>query len=242
MFDAVRHRKAPQQIIHQVRTAILEGKLHPGDKLPSEQELTEHFGVSRQTLREAMRSLESLGLLDIRAGANGGAFVCEVDMETTRSSLANFLHFKNVSIQHISEIRKVLEPYAAGVAARNMSDKDIKRLKSLQDACRKALTRGDTAELRKNEIRFHRAIANCTGNPVLIFILDFIENLLEDVKNILQPDETFSREVVDSHQRIWEALKKRDAELAANEMLRDVSQVETALARLAEDKPAIRWA
>ena len=241
MFDSVRHRKAPQQIIHQIRGAIIEGKLRPGDKLPSEQELTEHFGVSRQTLREAMRALECLGLLEIRAGAAGGAFVSEVDMEITRESLTNFLHFKNLSIGHISEIRKVLEPHAASVAATRMSADDLDRMKEIQDSCRQALTDGNTNELRKQEIRFHRAIANCTQNPILIFILDFIENMLEDVKNILKPDDEFSSTVVEAHQRIYEALAARDPERASQEMYLDVSKVEEALEKLAEDKAILRW-
>lgn len=242
MFETVRHRKAPQQIINQVRTAILEGKLKPGDRLPTEPELTAHFDVSRQTLREAMRALEYLGLLEIRAGAGGGAFVSEVDMDTTKASLVNFLHFKELSIEHLSEIRKVLEPWAARLAAERMSDEEMGRLAEINQACRRALDDGDTETLRTQEILFHRTIANASRNPILILILDFIENMLEDIKIILKPDHDFSSGVVTAHQRVEAALQDRDPDRAAEEMLRDVSKVEEGLNRLAGGRPDIKWA
>ncbi|MBW1800337.1 MAG: FadR family transcriptional regulator [Deltaproteobacteria bacterium] len=236
MFQTVRQNKAPQQIIHQIRSSILEGQLKPGDKLASESELMTEFAVSKSTLREALRALEYLGLIEIRKGANGGAFVAEVDMEITKESLANFLHFKNLSVQHISAIRKNLEPYAARVAAETISPEDLDRLKDLLEVCRNALSKGDSTSLRKNEVQFHRIIANATHNPILILILDFIENLLEDVKRILKPDMAFSKRVIESHERIYGALKKRDPERASREMLVDVLNVEKGLARLSKKK------
>ena len=241
MFETVRHQKVPQQIIHQIRTAILEGRLKPGDRLPTELELTSHFDVSRQTLREAMRALEYLGLLEIRAGAGGGAFVSEVDMDTTKASLVNFLHFKELSIEHLSEIRKTLEPCAARLAAERMSDEEIETLREINRACKTALEKDDPETLRREEIRFHRTIAASTHNPILILILDFIENLLEDIKIILKPDERFSAGVVAAHEKIREALENRDPQRAAEEMFRDVSKVEEGLNRLAEGKPGIKW-
>ncbi|MFH1488888.1 MAG: FadR/GntR family transcriptional regulator [Pseudomonadota bacterium] len=234
MFQNVRQNKAPQQIIQQMRGAILEGKLQPGTRLASESELVIEFGVSKATLREALRALEYLGLIEIRKGASGGAFVAEVDMEITKAHLMNFLHFKNLSVKQISAIRRNLEPYAASVAAGKMTDEDLEKLKNLNELCRKSLSSGDSDSLRKNEIKFHRTIANATQNPILILILDFVENLLEDVKRILKPDLEFSRGVVESHERVYEALAARDAERASKEMLEDVSKVEKGLARLSE--------
>jgi GntR family transcriptional repressor for pyruvate dehydrogenase complex len=235
MFENVRQNKAPQQIIQQIRGAIIEGQLQPGTRLASESELMTEFGVSKATLREALRALEYLGMIEIRKGANGGTFVAEVDMEITKDHLMNFLHFKNLSVKQISAIRRNLEPYAAGVAARKMTDEDLEKLKNINDLCRKALSNGDSNSLRKDEIKFHRIIANATQNPILILILDFVENLLEDVKRILKPDVEFSRGVVESHERVYEALAARDPERASKEMLEDISKVEKGLARLSEE-------
>ena len=236
MFKTVRQSKAPQQIIQQIRSSILEGQLQPGNRLASETELMVEFGVSKSTLREALRALEYLGLIEIRKGAHGGAFVAEVDMEITKESLVNFLHFKNISVQQISAIRKNLEPYAARVAAQTISAEDLEKLKHLNELCRRALSKGDTTALRKNEVRFHRTIAKSTQNPILILILDFIENLLEDVKKILKPEVEFSRSVVESHERIYQALNERDPEKASQEMFKDVLKVEAGLAQLSAEQ------
>ena len=80
MFISVKSDKVSQHIIDQIRNAIFDGRLKPGDKLPSERELIENFKVGKATLREALRSLEVLGFLEIRKGVSGGAFVTEVDM------------------------------------------------------------------------------------------------------------------------------------------------------------------
>ena len=118
MFNAVGFNKASQQIISQIRGLILEGKLSPGDRLPSENALTAQFQVSKQTLREALRALEYMGLIEIKKGVTGGAYVVEVDPGVAKEILTNFLFFKNLTIRNLSEIRKIIEPYAAGVAAR----------------------------------------------------------------------------------------------------------------------------
>jgi GntR family transcriptional regulator, transcriptional repressor for pyruvate dehydrogenase complex len=235
MFKNILQNKAPQQIIHQIRASILEGKLRPGDKLASEAELVAGFGVSKATLREALRALECAGLLEIRKGAKGGAFVAEVEMEIAKESLANFLHFKNLSVGHLSEIRKNLEPYAARVAAQTISAADLKKLEEIIRSCRVAIDNEDSSLLRKNEVMFHRIISNATQNPILILILDFVENLLEDVKRILKPDIGFSKNVFKSHERIYRALCARDPEKASQEMLQDVSKVEIGLAKLSEN-------
>ena len=93
MFEAAKSNKISAQIVEQIRKAIFEGNLKPGDKLPSEKELLDTFQVSRATLREALRSLEVLGFLEIKKGASGGAFVVEMDMNKAREGLINFFHF-----------------------------------------------------------------------------------------------------------------------------------------------------
>ena len=229
MFRTILQNKAPRQIIQQVRSAILKGELQPGNRLAAESELIKQFGVSKSTLREALRALECLGLIEMRKGANGGAFVAEVDMQVTIESLANFLHFKSPSIHHITLIRKNLEPCAAEIAAGVISDGELQHLKTLLEVAQDALSKGDLATVRRSEIQFHRTIANCTKNPILILILDFIESLLEDLKRILKPDISFSKSVIEAHERIYEALRNRDPKMASHEMLKDVLKVEEGL-------------
>jgi len=226
MFKSITSSKAPHKIINQIRNAIIKGRFSPGEKLRSEKELMEEFGVSKATLREALRTLEFLGLIEIRKGAKGGVFVSEVDMKVTQQSLINFLHFKNVSVYHLSEIRKVLEPYAAKTAAEVISERDLEELNAINEKCLRALQQEQTDSVRKDIIRFHRIIANCSKNPILVFILAFVEDLLEDIKNLLRPDIEFFRAVVEAHLRIYDALARGDAEKAFGEMYKDVTRVE----------------
>lgn len=185
----------------------------------------EKFGVSKQTLREALRALEYLGLIEIRPGAAGGAFVSEVDMEITKANLANFLHFKNISVKDLSEVRKLIEPYAARTAAERISTEDLDLLQEINETSKLSLEQGQSAELSRNEIKFHRIIANTTGNPILILIQDFVGNLLEDAKKILKPGPEFSRAVVRAHQEILAAIAAGDGEKSYRLMLEHVAEV-----------------
>ncbi len=234
MFDSVKSNKVSQHITEQIRNAIFDGRLKPGDKLPSEKELTEKFKVSKVTLREALRSLEVLGFLEIRKGVSGGAFVTEVDMTKARDSFTNFLLFKNLSLKDLSEVRLLLEPYIADRATLTITKEDLQRLEELIGESEKAVRSNVGSESRKIEIEFHRIIASITGNPILMFILDFVENLLIDTKEILRPGKDFSGKVLRAHKRIYRGLLERDVKKVHEEMVKHIREVEKDL--LAADK------
>ena len=235
MFKIARTSTITQKIFDQIRTAILAGKLKPGDVLPPEKELTEQFGVSKQTLRESLRALEHMGLIVVRKGIGGGAHIIEVDIEVTKQSLANFLYFKDLTIGNLSELRKLIEPHAAFKAAQHISKENLQKLGELNDTARDNLNKKSLQEMSHNEINFHRVIAQTTDNPILILILDFVENLLEDFKKVLKPDLVFSKSVLDAHDKIYEAICNKDTDKASAEMYRHVHEVEDHLAKLKED-------
>jgi GntR family transcriptional repressor for pyruvate dehydrogenase complex len=160
MFDSIKSNKVSQHIIDQIRNAIFEGRLKPGDKLPSERELIEEFKVSKMTLREALRSLEVLGFLEIRKGVAGGPFVTEVDMAKARDSFTNFLLFKNLSLKDLSEVRLLLEPYIAKKATLAITQEDLNRLEKLIEDSERAIKHDIAFESRKDEIEFHRIIGS----------------------------------------------------------------------------------
>jgi len=226
MFNSVKSNKVSEHIVEQIRKAIFEGTLKPGDKLPPERELMKNFTVSKATLREAMRSLEVLGFLDIRKGVSGGAFVIEVDMKKARDSFINFLHFKNLSLTDLTEVRLVLEAHIAEKVARSITENDLKRLKKLIEESEYALKHGISHESRTNEIEFHRIIGGATGNPILMFILDFVDNLLSESKAILKPGQEFSHKVLRAHKRIYSALLERDVKKVREEMVKHIREVE----------------
>ena len=226
MFDTVKSKKVSQNITDQIRNAIFEGRLKPGNKLPHERELIEKFRVSKATLREALRSLEVLGFLEIRKGVSGGAFVTEVDMIKARDSFANFLLFKNLSLKDLSEVRLLLEPYIAAKATLAITQEDLSRLEKLIKDSEETIGKSIAFESRKEEIEFHRILASITGNPILMFILEFVENLLIDTKAILKPGEEFSNKVLRAHKRIYNGLLERNVEKVHKEMVKHIREVE----------------
>src|SRR4030042_877208 len=142
LFRQVQQKKVALDIIRQIREARLGGKLRAGDRLPTEKDLVTKFGVSKHTLREAVRALEAMGFLTIRKGAGGGPVVLEVDMKTTRDSIANFLHFQNISVRDLSEVRKLFEPYLTRLACERLSREGVEELEARNRACREALEHG----------------------------------------------------------------------------------------------------
>lgn len=230
MFHSAIQEKRSMHIVNQVRQAILNGKLPPGHRLPSEKELLLQFGVSKHTLREALRALESMGFIEIRQGAGGGPVICEIDMENTREMIASFLYFKNVSIPHLCEVRKIFEPYLARLAAERSTREDIETLKSMTESYRKSLKRRKPAI--KDEVNFHVILAKASGNPIMTLILDFVNNLLKDLKAHLKPGLEFSEMVLAAHERILEAIEARDGQAAADKMYEHICEVEEGLKEL----------
>lgn len=234
MFLATSNNKLTAQIVSQVRDAILNGKLQPGERLPTEKELLLQFGVSKHTLREALRALESMGFIEIRQGAGGGPVICEIDMDNTRDMIAGFLYFKNVSVKNLCEVRKLFEPYLARLAVERFSSQDIERLKSSHEAYKKSLIRKSPAI--REEVNFHVQLANSTGNPVMVLILDFVNSLLTDIKAHLKPGSDFSEKVMKAHQDILDAIIERDGQRAAECMYLHACEVEEGLMGLLDDE------
>lgn len=240
MFNTIRSNKASDLIVSQIRRQILTGNLTPGDRLPAERTLMEQFNVSKQTLREALRVLEFLGLVEIKKGATGGACIAEIESQTALDILANFLYFKNLSIQNLAEVRKIIEPHAAAVAAETMTKEEIGELKRLIDMSKEQYASGNVQEAHfNNELDFHCLIANSTKNPLLMLIVEFIESLMSDQKTTIKLDRPFLASVIEAHERIYDAIFTRDAERARQEMTRHITEVEQSLEKLEKIFPGV---
>ena len=226
MFNQVRRDKISISIVEQIRRAIVEGRFKPGDQLPSEKEMTVQFGVSKHTLREALRALEAMGLLQIRKGAGGGPVVVEIDQGSLNSQLVSFFSFKDISIADLSQVRRLLEPFLAKEAARKMQSAQIRQLHELNRKCASILARGRSIVGGREEIDFHVCLARAAGNPVLETFLDFVNSYLAQLKLEHKPGKEFSQKVLESHQAIARAIEQRDGDLAAELMLRHVIEVE----------------
>ena len=214
MFESIKSNRISESIIYQIRQAIFEGKLRIGDKLSSEEKLMQEFGVSRATLRAALHSLEVLGFIEIKKGKAGGAFIIEIDPKKARDFFINFLHFRNLSLRDLFEVRKILEPYMATKAAKSVNEDNLKKLKEIIEKSHQLLENGTENEFHKYDIEFHRVIGNATQNPILIFITEFVENLLLEVKSILTPNREISKKVLEGHKSIYNAISEGNIEEA----------------------------
>jgi len=241
MFKSTTSLKISDQIIDQVRQAIFEKHLTPGDKLPPEKELMNVFKVSKSTLREALRSLENMGFLNIRKGASGGAFITEVDIHKAGESLSNFLHFQNFSLRDLSDVRILVESHIAGMAARMITDEKLMMLGKMMDDFAEQLKRNIPIALYDNQIEFHRILSLAVGNPFLIFILDFISNILLDAKRVLKPRKEFYRKVFRAHKLIYKALLERDPRKAREAMIHHIQEEEEDLFALQKRKRVINF-
>lgn len=222
--SASKNEKVSDHIIEQIRDSILSGQVRTGDRLASEKELLAQFNVSKATLREALRVLEAMGLIEMRKGVSGGIFIAKVDMNTTLNSIANFLHFRSVSQHDITMIRLIVEPPVAQIAAAKATAEDVANLKKI-------------IENPRASINFHRYFGRLTGNPLLILIMDFIHNLLRDITDPLGLGNEFYDTVRIHHLKIIEAISQQDSEKAAKAVIHDLLWIDKFKAELTQSAP-----
>lgn len=234
MFEQIQFSRISQGIIEQIREAILNESLKPGDQLPSEAELAKRFGVSKASLREAYRALEALGLLEIRQGISGGAFVRKVDIQTAGDSLFNYIFFQNPSIVDFTQLRTILEPQLAEIAAAKITDHYLSRIESNLEQTHNNLESG--TYIYQLDITFHREIASISQNPLIVFMIDVLKDSLFNIKKLLQPDLKFAQMVYSAHCKIFDALQNRDPDKAKAEMKQHILEVDIELRELIRAK------
>ncbi len=155
-------------MIQSIEEAILARSLKPGDRLPSERMLKEKYGISRGTIREALKALEQRGLIEIRKGAKGGSFVKEMDPEYASRTLALLIRHGQVSIEHICDFREVIEEITAAYAAERATPEDIERLRVLLRKGIRLTKPGqeDLAKFYDWELGMHLELARISRNPL----------------------------------------------------------------------------
>lgn len=191
--------------------------MSPGDRLPQEQALIEEFGASKGTVREALKSLETQGLIRTRTGPGGGAFVAELDGGRAMELLANFFFFKQPTISDIYLLRRQLEPEMAASVAGQLNENDFKRLEeTMRLYDHPAANRGEEYQQRLAELNFHSVLAELCPNPLLGFVCGFLQNLLRNLticKRIYDSPNPELREHALHYQvRLMQALRKADAD------------------------------
>lgn len=220
-FETVRRDKVYEGVAKQIERLILK-KLQPGDKLPSERELAETLRVSRSSIRDAIRSLELMGMVEPRQGA--GTIVREISSASLVHPLANALKRKEELIGELLDFRLMLEPQLASRAANRVSPDDLSEMEEILDRQEKKLRLAESTIREDSE--FHYAIALASGNSVVLKVLDTLMDLLrESRERSLQVDGRPQKSLA-GHRRILAALKRHDADGAKAAMRRHIQDVQ----------------
>jgi Transcriptional regulators len=171
-FQRIRSSRAFDEIAAQIRTELSSGRLAVGNRLPSERALSEQFGVSRNTLREALRSLEHAGLIRLQKGAHGGAFISQHSGEAIATGLMDMYHVGTIQPAQLTEARIWLESVVVREACRRATAADIDTLNRNIDEAQEARRRGDFAGRAERHIEFHRMLARLTDNPIMVIVMN----------------------------------------------------------------------
>lgn len=202
-----------------IKVWVVDEGLQAGDRLPGEAELIDRFGMSKGTIREAMRILEAQGLIKTRTGPGGGSFVHEVSRQRAKALLGNYFYFKNLTIDDIYRLRLALEPELAASLAGNLSEEVLRQLESnIAEYSEPATTLDEERQHHIGSLHFHALLAEQSANPLLGFIIDFMVNLLSDLtvyrKLYSPPNRELWARGGEYQGRLVAALREGDAEAA----------------------------
>jgi DNA-binding FadR family transcriptional regulator len=215
-FQPAKPRRAFDEIIAQVREMVRKGELVPGDRLPAERALAEQFAVSRNTVREALRMLEISGLIQLRRGASGGAFIAEADPSKVASSMSDMLELNQFSLTDLTEARGWLEALVARVACERADEEMLTRLDDNVAEAARLSDRGDWERKAIVNVEFHNILAEATGNPVMVAMMKGLMEVM--TKIVLRLGPTEGDIVLRSRRRFMKHLHNRDADAAVEEM------------------------
>lgn len=200
-----------QQVEERIRAAILSGELQSGQRLPSEAELARQFDVSRNTVREALRSLSTQNLITKAPGAGGGSFVRSVDYHSLGNviseSMHNLLALGTIDFEEVALVRQHLEVPAVRLAAVKHTAEDLEQLRSI--VARQKSVSVDDPDVPLLDAQFHTAIAQASRNRVLASFVAALHKQTEPVRYLdLSPE--VGHTTVRQHQKIVKAIAEKD--------------------------------
>ena len=223
MFNNISNKKVYEQVIDQIQNNIMEGVFKKGDKLPSERELSEKMGVSRTSIREALRVLETMGVIESRQGE--GNFICSNIEKSLVQPLSMMFKLNNGSYSDIYELRNVLEIECVRLSAIRATDMDCRELLSIVEEMEKETLGENRYEiLVELDKKFHNALSNMSKNCLIqslfMTISNLFEKFIEDAryKIILFDSEQANKKLLAQHKKICESIIKKNPNMAVEAM------------------------
>ncbi|MFQ5852419.1 MAG: FadR/GntR family transcriptional regulator [Candidatus Binatia bacterium] len=222
MLKAIKKTRIYEEVVSQIHDLIREGRFKAGDQLPSERELAGTFKVSRTSVREALRALETEGLIVTRTGT--GTFVADLPTESLVAALARLLIEAKDALADVFEMRKLIEPQIASLAAERATEEEIERMRKILEK-QKELVRKDVAAVQA-DAEFHFSIGRATQNQALQKLVSRLMDLLSHSREESLQSPGRGEASLASHYRILSAIENRDQDGAREAMLRHIEQVE----------------
>jgi GntR family transcriptional repressor for pyruvate dehydrogenase complex len=217
MFNPIKNTKVYEQVIDQIKDMIAEGTLKKGDKLPSERSLVEQLQVSRASLREALRALEVIGLIECKQGE--GNYIKTNFEDNLLEPLSIMYRLEGSHPKEIWELRKIIEVEAIGLAAKRINDVQLRELKELLDSFNDDKDEVYNAEIDK---QFHYKIAECSGNILIYNILRtvsvLVEDYIKDIRTIILTEQENKEVLIQQHKNMFLAIKKHSSSEGRKEM------------------------
>jgi DNA-binding FadR family transcriptional regulator len=231
LFSRLNVGRISGMIVDQIRLLVRDGHLSPGDRLPSERELCERFGVSRVTVREALRVLEANGLITIKVGARGGAFITTPSSERVGEGIADLLTLSEITAAEVTEARRVFELGIVPLVCERAGDDDVKDLLEICDRSDAALAEGHyTMDL---SAEFHVRVARATHNAAIeMLVQSFHGPMLMSLRRAQIAAPLMGRVGTGEHRTFAEAIARRDVagatEVMSVHLARTAERLETA--------------
>lgn len=216
VFRKLSSRRSFDDVAREIRTLIGEGMVREGDRLPAERELAAQLGVSRGTVREALRGLETAGLVEMKNGVAGGAFIRQPDSTPFTESLGDLYRFGELTAEHLTEARIILGCEVARLACARRDDADLQALAENIRRAEDALSKGDLLAKTEGSIEFHRLLARSTRNPALIMMTNALAEIMREFVQALgaRPNQF----ALEAQARLLEHLRAREPDAAEQEM------------------------
>jgi GntR family transcriptional repressor for pyruvate dehydrogenase complex len=222
VYKVVRTSRLYEQIVQQIEESVLNGTLKPGDQLPAERDLAQRLGVSRTAVREAVKALREKGLVEAYSGR--GTFVTDGTSQAARQSFDLMIKIgQQEGSPHLAELRLLLEPGIAALAAQRIKDEDLATMReavAVMDRSQK-----DPAAYIEADLDFHLALAEAAGNPLILSLIDSIVGLLREQRMKIFNVEGGPQRGQVHHKNILQAMERRDPEMARSAMRVHLEQV-----------------
>jgi GntR family transcriptional regulator, transcriptional repressor for pyruvate dehydrogenase complex len=226
-IEPIRKTRLAEEIADRIRVLILDGTFPTGRPMPGERILAERFGVSRGSIRDAMRMLETIGLLDARHGQ--GTFPRELDVTRLVAPLASVLTSRHDLQEELLDVRRMFEPAVARAAATRVTDEDLTDLQRILDTQRRKLKSGRSAIVE--DTAFHAAVARATRNRAVMRIMATLNDLLIESRTLTLKQKGRPERSIQGHEAVVAALRRRDPDGAARAMHNHIEQIAALLER-----------